>query len=106
MSATRCKTHYAQDDDGKEQIDYRGQRLAGQEVPDVLQFAHARDRVAHPPRLEIRQRQRQQMPEQARAKLDIDAAGGVRKHIITQAGEKTSKSEHTSKAMHTTLRVL
>lgn len=72
----------------------------------MFSSSRTRDRVAHPPRLEIRQRQRQQMPEQARAKLDIDAAGGVRKHIITQAGEKTSKSEHTSKAMHTTLRVL
>ena len=37
-------------------VDDEGERGAGEEVPDVFQFAHARHRVADPASAEIRHR--------------------------------------------------
>ena len=46
-------------------------------IPDVLEFARPRDRVAGPTGLEICDRQRDQMPEQPGAEFDVDPLGGV-----------------------------
>ena len=67
-------------------IDQR-QRRAGEEITDVLELAHPRHRIAGPPRLEIGDRQRQQMAEQPRPEFDVDAVGGVREQIGSQAAE-------------------
>ena len=71
----------AQEDDREEQIDDQRQCGPGEEVADIFQLAHARDRIADAARLEIGERQRQQMAKQPRAQFDIDAAGGVRRTI-------------------------
>ena len=42
-------------------------RGAGQELTDVLELPDARDRVADPPRLEVRERELDQVPEELRA---------------------------------------
>ena len=56
----------------------------GQEIADVLKLAHAGDRIADAPRLEIGDRQRQQMAEQPRPELDVDAVGRVGEQIGAQ----------------------
>jgi ABC-type bacteriocin/lantibiotic exporter with double-glycine peptidase domain len=54
-------------------------------------LGHAGDRVADPPRLEIGDRQRQQVLEQPRPEFDIDPVGRVGKQIGAQcASLKTS----------------
>jgi hypothetical protein len=55
----RIQEHHRQEHDGEQEIDHQGERRAGEEIADVLELAHARHRIAHPPRLEIGERQRQ-----------------------------------------------
>jgi hypothetical protein len=83
----RIEEHHAQEDEGEQQVDHERQRRAGEEIADVLQFAHPRYGVADAPRLEIGHRQRQQVPKQARPELDVDAVGGVREQIGPQDSE-------------------
>ena len=83
----RVEEHHRQEHEGEEQIDDQGERRAGQKVADVLELAHARDRIADAPCLEIGDRQRQQMAEQPRAQLDVDAVGRVREKIGAQDAE-------------------
>ena len=80
----RVEEHHRQEDDGEEQVDDQGQRRAGEEVADVLQLAHPRHRIADAARLEVGQRQGQQVAEQPRAELDVDAVGGVGEQIGAQ----------------------
>ena len=80
----RVDEHHRQEHEGKEKVDDEGQGRAGEKIADVFQFTHPRDRIADAPRLEIGHRQSQQVVEQARAKFDIDAVGGVRKQIRAQ----------------------
>ena len=68
----------------EEQVDHQRQRRAGEEVADVLQLAHARDRIADPARLEIGDRQRQKVAEQPRAEFHVDAVGRMREQIGAQ----------------------
>ena len=91
----RVVEHHRQEDEGEEQVDDQRQRRTGQELADVFQFAHPRHRVAGAPRLEIGDRQRHQMAEQPRPKLDIDAVGGVREQIGPQAPE--DRLEHADR---------
>ncbi len=83
----RIIEHHRQKHEGEGDVDDEGQRRTCQEVPDVLQFAHPRHRVARPPRLEIGDRQRDQMLEKPRAQFDVDPVGGVREHIGAQASK-------------------
>ena len=83
----RIGEHHRQEDEGEEQVDDQRQRRAGEEIADVLQLAHPRHGIADPPRLEIGHRQRQQMAEQPRAQLDVDAVGRVREQIGAQDAE-------------------
>jgi hypothetical protein len=62
----RIEEHDRQEHEGEEQIDDERERRACQEVADVLQFTHARHRIANPPRLEVGHRQSQQVMEQTR----------------------------------------
>ena len=80
----RVEEHHRQEYEGEKQIDDQGERRAGQKVADVLELAHPRDRIADAPRLEIGDRQRQQMAEQPGAQLDVDAVGRVREQIGAQ----------------------
>ena len=73
--------HDRQEHDGEEQVDDEGERRAGEEVADVLQFAYPRYGIADSPRLKIGHRQGHQVAEQARTQLDVDAVGGVREQI-------------------------
>ena len=68
-------------------VEHQRERVAGEEAADVLQLAHARHRVADAARLEVGQRQLQQVAEQPRAELDVDAAGGVAEDVGAQAVE-------------------
>ena len=77
----------AEEHEGEEQVDDQRQRRAGQEIADVLELAHPRHGIADAPRLEIGDRQGQQMAEEPRAELDIDAVGGVREEIGPQPAE-------------------
>jgi len=83
----RVEKHHRQEHEGEEQVDDEGQRRAGEKIADVLQLAHPRDRVADAPGLEVGHRQGQQVMEQARAELDIDAVGGMREQIGSQYAE-------------------
>ena len=56
-------------------------------LADVLKLAHAGDRVADPARLEIGDRQRDEMAEQPGPELDVDAVGRVREQIGAQGAE-------------------
>jgi hypothetical protein len=60
---------------------------AGEKVADIFELAHARNRVADPPRLEIGDRQRHQMAEQPGAQLHVDAVRRMRKKISAQNAE-------------------
>ena len=80
----RVEEHHAQEHEGEEQVDDQGQRRAGEEIADVLQFAHPRHQIADAPRLEIGHRQRQQMVKQPRPEFDVDAVGGVSEQIGAQ----------------------
>ena len=81
----RVIEHHRQEDEGEEQIDDERQRRAGQELADVFELAHPRHRIADASRLEIGDRQRQQMPKQSRAELDVDAVCRMREQIGAQA---------------------
>jgi hypothetical protein len=65
----------------KEKVDDECERGARDEGADVFELAHACDRIAHAPGLEISERQGEQVPEQPRAQLDIDAVRGMREEI-------------------------
>src|SRR5262245_201197 len=83
----RVEEHDRQEHEGEEQVDDEGQGRAGEKIADVLQFAHPRHRIADAPRLKVAHRQSQQVAEQARAELDVDAVGGVREQIGAQDGQ-------------------
>src|SRR5262245_45258633 len=83
----RVGVHHHQEDECEEQIDDQGEGGAGEEIADVFELAHASDRIADATRLEIADRQRQQMAEQASAQLHVDAVGGVGKDICAQDSE-------------------
>ncbi len=83
----RIDEHDAKEDEGEEKVDDEGERRTGDEAADVLQFAHARHGVADTPGLEIGERQREQMAEEAGAELDVDPVGGVREDIGSQDAE-------------------
>ena len=68
---------HPEEDKREKQIEGQGQRRAGDKIADIFQLAHPRDGVTDPAALEISQRQAEQMVEQSRAQLDIDAVGGV-----------------------------
>ena len=72
----------------------------GQKVADVLELAHPRDRVADSPRLEIGDRQRQQMAEQPCAELDVDAVGGVGEQVGAQDPEDDLEERHCREPDH------
>src|SRR5687768_17150186 len=61
--------------------------MAGQELADVFQFPHARDRVADATRLEVGQGKRQHMTEQLRAESDVDPVCRMREEICPQTAE-------------------
>src|SRR5215470_8885360 len=44
----RVDEHHGEEDRGEQEIDDEGQRRAGEEVADILQLAHPRDRIADP----------------------------------------------------------
>jgi len=69
-----------------------------EEIADVLQFAHAGDRVADTARPEIRQRQRQQVAEQPGSEFNVDAVGGVREDISTQVAEDCLEQRNRQQA--------
>ena len=83
----RVHEHHRQEHEGEEQIDDQRERRAGEKVADIFKLAHARNRVADPPRLEIGDRQGHQMAEQPGAQLDVDPVGRMRKKISAQDAE-------------------
>jgi hypothetical protein len=80
----RIDEHDHHEDNAEEQVDHQRQRRAGEEVTDVLQLAHARDRIADPARLEIGDRQRQKVAEQPGAEFHVDAVRRMREQIGAQ----------------------
>jgi hypothetical protein len=82
----------------EQEVEDQRDGVAGEELADVLQLAHARDGVADPARLEVGERQVQQVAEQARAEFDVDAAGGVREDVAASVPRAaTSKTTTTSR---------
>ena len=73
--------HGGNEDEGKQQVQHHGHGVAGEKRPDVFQFMDARHGIAHAARLEIRDRQGQQVAEQARAQFHVDLAAGARENI-------------------------
>jgi len=87
----RVDEHHGQEDCGKQEVDHQGERRAGEKIADVLQLAHPRDRIADAPRLEIGERQRQQMAKQPRAELDVYPVGGVREEVSAKDAKNRLK---------------
>ena len=56
-----------------------------------FQFTYPRHRVTDAAAGKYRQRQRKQMTKQPGAQLNIDATGGVRKNVVTQAAHDDFK---------------
>ena len=96
----RVAEHDGQEQRRERQIDHEGERGAGQEAADVLQLSHPRHRIARATGLEIGERQRHQMPEQARPQLDVDAVGGMREDIGAQAAENGLEDRDGDEADH------
>ena len=82
----------------KNNVQHHREGIAGQEAADVFQFTHPGNGVAHPPCLEVGQRQLHQVPEQAGAQLDVDTAGGVAEHIGAQGVEHALEDDHHHQA--------
>ena len=89
---------HGDEDDGKEQIDDQRDGGTGQELADGFQLAHAGHGIAHAARLEIGERQPQEMAEQVRAETDIDARGGVGEDIGAQRAEDAFEQDHGQQA--------
>ena len=70
--------------DGKYDVEDDRHRMTRQELPNMLQFTNPGHRVPHPTRLEIRQRERQDMAEQLRAESDVNPVRRMRKEIGPQ----------------------
>ena len=78
----RAVAEHHRDEDHREQhVQHQRERVAGEELSDVLELAHPRHRVADTPRLEVGQRQAQQVAKQPRAQLHVDAARGVAEDV-------------------------
>ena len=71
--------HHAEEHERKDQVEDPGQRRTRQKIADVFELAHARDRLAGASRLEIGERQCQQMAEEPSAQFGVDAVGGMGK---------------------------
>ena len=80
----------------KNEIDDKGQRRTREEIADILQLAHARHGIADAPRLEIGDRQCQQVAEKPRAQLDVDPIGGVGEHIGAQHAAASFRKSTTA----------
>jgi hypothetical protein len=90
--------HHRDEDHREQQVEDERERLAGEKAADVLQLAHTRHRVADAPRLEVGQRQGQQVTEQLGAEFDIDAAGGVGKDVAAQRVEHALEHDDDEQA--------
>ena len=82
--ARRIGEHHREEDEGEDEVDRRKQPLPGQEGADGLQLPHPGDRLSGRARLEIADRQPQEMGEQPLAEFDVDAVGGVRQRVGAQ----------------------
>ena len=80
--------HDGHEEDGEHHVQQHGEGVAGEEAADVFQLAHAGHRVAHAPRLEVRQGQLHEVSEQPRAQFHINAAGGVAEDVGAQGVEQ------------------
>jgi hypothetical protein len=71
---------------GEQQIDRREEALSGEERADRLELAHPRHRLTGTARLEIEQRQAQQVIEQSCAQFDVDAVSRMLRSVVQQHG--------------------
>ncbi len=86
--------HHADEEDGEQHVEHHGERIAREEAADVLQLAHPRHRVPHPPGLEVGQGQLDQVPEEARAQFHVDAARRVAEDVAAQSVEQALEDHH------------
>ena len=97
--------HDAEKDEGEEQIDHQASAPNWSGSCGCFQArAHARH-CRPPPCFEIGDRQRDQMLEQPRPQLDIDAVGGMREHIGTQSRKQAFKEGNHHQAKDRTFSV-
>ena len=92
--------HHRDEDDREQHVQHQRQRVASEKAADVFQLAHASDRIADAARLEVGQRQVQQVPKQPRAQFDIDATGGVAEDVGAQRGEYALEHHHDDQSDH------
>ena len=86
--------HHREEDHGEDQIQQYGDGVPREEGADILQLPHPRDRIPHPARLEVGQRQGDQMAIEAGPQLHVDTAGGVGKDIAAQGSQGHLKGNH------------
>ncbi len=86
--------HHAEKHHRKQHVEHDGDRIAGEEGADVFQLTHPGNRIADTARLEIAQRQVQQMVEQSRTKLHVDATGGMGEHVAAQPRQDYFEDRH------------
>ena len=82
--ARRIGEHHPDEDESEDEVDRRKQALPGQERADCLQLPHSGYGLPGRARLEIADRQPQEMGKQALTEFDVDAIGGVRQRIGAQ----------------------
>jgi hypothetical protein len=92
--------HHHDEDRGEDDVEPDGQRLAGQELADVLKLAHAGHRIADPSHAEVAERQAHEMAEQPGAQLDVDAVGGVGQHVGAQPTQQDLEYRDHHQAEH------
>ena len=102
LRGIEAKHEHGDRDEGEDDIERTEQALPGQEGTDVLDLADARDRLASGARLEIRERQSQQMREQLLPELDVDPVRRMRQDVgpkilendVEQADDGDAADQH------------
>ena len=86
--------HHREEDHGEEQIQQDGDGVPREKGADILQLPHPGHRIPHPTRLEVGQRQGDQMAIEAGPQLHVDTTGGMGKDIAAQGGQDHLEGDH------------
>src|SRR5207245_10431267 len=78
----------------EEKTERRDERLAGQELPDLVDCPCTSNGVADPAKLEVSQRNAQKMREQAAAENHLDAARRMREKLALEDIEDRVEHDH------------
>ncbi|CUS31257.1 hypothetical protein COMA2_10013 [Candidatus Nitrospira nitrificans] len=90
--------HHGQEDEREDHVERHSDRMAGQELTDLLQLTHTGDRVADSSRFKIGKWKRQHVSKELRAQTHVDPIRRVSKKIGAEPAQRRFKDRQRDHA--------